>query len=506
MKNIYKLLISRKATFILVVVFSVLACDDRWTEMNTDPNRISDLPDEYLFTNAVRQTFRNELSSFEVDFGGQYSHIWVSSNWVREADKFLDYNAQGDRAEYIFSGIYNGPVRNINEVLKITESGAKYENAVHFAQATVIKVANLAKMVDLFGDVPYSQAGMGKYNILKPVYDKQNAIYDDMLKNMKDSVNVLKSASSDQAYTSKEDPLYSGNIGNWARFANSLRLRIAMRARNTDVAKYNTVIQECLQLPLIETNQQSATLQCWNSENGELYNPWNNYYIDISSGTYVLNFSELFINTLKNTNDPRLPFFASKNTQGQYVGMPNGLTDEYYPAWNRSNTSVPTAQFFAKDQSMFFMSAAEIWLLRAELALDGIGGSNSNEMYQNGIKLAMAQWKINVTEIDKYISTEKEATLYGDKTNKVRQISTQLWISFAPNGFEAWSTMRRTGYPAIPVRDDVRTSKGHTNGVLPSRIKYPYTVEKSVNGENLANAISSMGADKIDLKLWWNKK
>jgi hypothetical protein len=127
-------------------------------------------------------------------------------------------------------------------------------------------------------------------------------------------------------------------------------------------------------------------------------------------------------------------------------------------------------------------------------------------MYQIGIKRAMEQWGIKATDIQNYIADEQEATLFGDKNNKIRQIATQIWISFVPNAFESWSTIRRTGYPLLPVRDGVVLSKGVTNGVMPSRIKYPYTVEKGVNGENLEQAITNMGGDKIDIKLWWNKR
>ncbi|HRX12741.1 MAG TPA: SusD/RagB family nutrient-binding outer membrane lipoprotein, partial [Draconibacterium sp.] len=80
------------------------------------------------------------------------------------------------------------------------------------------------------------------------------------------------------------------------------------------------------------------------------------------------------------------------------------------------------------------------------------------------------------------------------------------WISFVPNAFESWSTIRRTGYPEIPVRTSESLSKGVTNGLMPSRILYPYTVEKAVNGENLQQAVTNMGGDKIDIKLWWSKK
>jgi hypothetical protein len=507
MKNTGKYSLKGKAVLLILFVFmGMVSCNDRWAEMNTDPNRVSVMPDEYLFTTAVKQTFKTQIDRFEVDFGGQYAHIWVSNNWVREADKYLDYLAQGDIAERVFNGMYNEPIRNINEVLVLTGEGGAFENKMRNAQARIIAVVNFSRLTDLFGDIPYFEGGMGKYDILKPKYDKQVDIYNDMLNKLKECITVLKSGNASDAYPAGEDPLYDGTLDNWIRFANSMRLRVAMRARNVDPAKYNTIITECLSQPLIETNLQNATLTCWDSENGDLYNPWNNYYTDVSNGTFILNFSEKFINTLTETNDPRLPFFATKNKQGKYVGMPNGLNDEYYAAWNRSNTAMPTADFFAKDQPMFLMTAAEIWLLRAEAALDGMGSGNSNEMYQTGIKLAMSQWNIGNSEIQNYIANEKEATLYGDKNNTISQIATQLWISFVPNAFEAWSTIRRTGYPELPVRDGEILSKGVTNGVLPSRIKYPYTVEKGVNGDNLQNAITSMGGDKIDIKLWWNKK
>ena len=85
-----------------------------------------------------------------------------------------------------------------------------------------------------------------------------------------------------------------------------------------------------------------------------------------------------------------------------------------------------------------------------------------------------------------------------------RQIATQLWISFVPNTFEGWTTIRRTGYPVIEQRTSDMYSKGVTDGYMPTRLKYPFTVEASVNGVNQQAAIENMGGDKIDLQLWWD--
>jgi hypothetical protein len=219
-----------------------------------------------------------------------------------------------------------------------------------------------------------------------------------------------------------------------------------------------------------------------------------------------MNWGEKFITALVETKDPRLPFFATKTNESEYQGMPNGLSDLYYAGWSRANSSLATEQFLARDQPMYLMSASEIYLLRAEAALFGLGDGDPNQLYQKGIEMAMGQWNINDSLVADYLANEPEASLNGDSENMFRQIATQLWISFVPNAFESWTTIRRTGYPVMEQRTSDMYSKGVTDGYMPSRIKYPFTVERSVNGANQDAAIANMGGDEIDLKLWWDKR
>lgn len=494
-----------KRLLVLLITLSMLpACDERWEEMNTDPNQLSTLPDEYLFTNAVRQSFRDQYERFDIDFGGQYAHIWVGDNWNREVDKYNDIHSQGDIAERIFHGIYNGPIRNIVEVLQMTGPGGDYENPVRNAQATIIATLNFSRMTDFYGDIPYFEGGMGKYGILKPEYDAQEVIYSDMVARLLDAIVVLKSASDSDIYSGAEDPLFAGDRDKWIRFANSLRLRLAMHARFADPATYNSVIDECLGEALIEDNSQNAALEMQDSDNPDLYNPWHNKIIDYNSGIYTLNWAELFITSLEDMNDPRLPFFATKTNADAYLGMPNGLTDTYYSGWSRANSSLAAEQFLAKDQPMYMMTASEIYLLRAEAALFGLGQGDPNQLYQAGIEMAMDQWNIEDSLVVEFLASEAEASLYGDQENMFRQIATQLWISFVPNTFEGWTTIRRTGYPVIAQRTSDMYSKGVTDGYMPVRLNYPFTVEKSVNGANQDAAIANMGGNEIDLQLWWD--
>ena len=492
---------------LLVLVSALIlfpACDERWEEMNTDPNQLSSLPDEYLFTNAVRGTFREYMDRFDMDYGGQYAHMWVSNNWNREVDKYNDIQSQGDISERIFKAIYNGPIRNIVEVLQLTGTGGEFENPARYAQASIIATLNFSRMTDFFGDIPYFEGGMGKYDILKPSYDDQEVIYDDMVSRLQEAILVLESASDSEIYPGAEDPIFAGDRDKWIRFANSLRLRLAMHARFADPGKYNSVIDECLQEDLIEDNSQNVKLEMQDSENGDLYNPWYNKIIDYQGNIYTLNWSEKFIDILLDSNDPRLPFYATTNSTGEYIGMPNGLNDTYYSGWSRANSSLATEEFLARDQPMYMMCASEIYLLRAEAALFGLGPGNASELYQTGIEMSMDQWNIADSLVAEYLANEAEASLFGDQENSFRQIATQLWISFAPNAFESWTTIRRTGYPLIEQRTPDRYSMGVTDGYMPTRINYPSTVERSVNQENLDAAIANMGGDEIDLRLWWD--
>ena len=507
-----KILIHTIKSFKIILVLSIvltglISCSERWEEMNTDPNRITDIPDEYLFTSAVRGMFNDARINIHAYFGGQYGHVFISNNWVREIDKYNGFGTN-DFSESVFDLIYKSSIRNAVEVLKLTSEGESYENKWHNAQAQIIAIVSFSKLTDMFGDIPYSEAGMAKYGIEEPVYDRQEDIYSDMLEGLNNCINTLSEADAEKnIYASNIDPIFQADIDKWIRFANSYRLHLAMRARFADPGKYEPIIAECLSLPLIESNDQNPTLEN-SGGNSELYNPWYWIWQSSQEGVFDLLWSEKFITTLNDNNDPRLSFFATKNPDGEYLGMPNGMTVEAFSSWNKKNTSIPSGDFFAIDQPTYLITSAQIWLLRAEAALFNINGTggDANVMYQYAIGEAMEQWNIDLDSIDNYLATEPEATLYGDQENMFRQISTQMWICSVPNAFESWCTIRRTGYPIIEQRTDPNLSQGITNGFMPSRVSYPVTKERTINGENLDEAISRLpgGEDKVDAKVWWD--
>jgi len=506
-KNLTVMKTLRNILILALILTGLTNCEERWEEMNTDPNRLTDLPDEYLFTSAVRGAFNDASGNIQVNFGGQYAHVYISNNWVREIDKY-DEIWNHDYAEHIFSGVYNSSIRNVVEVIKLTSEGEKYENRWRNVQAQIIGIISFSRLTDIYGDIPYTEGGMAKYGIEEPVYDTQEFIYNDMVERLDNCITVLEeSGAAANIYPADLDPIFKGDLDKWIRFANSYRLHLAMRARFADPDLYEPVITECLSRSLIESNDQNPTLETSDSHS-DLYNPWYWNWLSSQEGIYNLVWAEKFITTLEETNDPRLSFFASKNSDGIYLGMPNGMTDEAFSAFNKKNASIPSGEFFAADQPIYMLTTAQIWLLRAETALFNINGASgdANLMYQTAIRLAMEQWNIDSDSIDTYLANEAEATLFGDQENMFRQISTQMWIASIPNAFESWCTIRRTGYPVITRRTSPLLSPGVTDGYMPSRVRYPVTKEKSINGENRQEAIDRLpgGEDNIDTRLWWD--
>ena len=158
-----------------------------------------------------------------------------------------------------------------------------------------------------------------------------------MMNQLRDAIEVLKTADPAMGYVGA-DPVYDNNLTKWTRFANSLRLRLAMRTRFVEPANSSAVITECMAEEFIENNDGNFGLKYQESENPELYNPW--YDVRKHQNWKM---SDKFVEWLKSTNDPRLITFVdttaapesikdlltvlmirnSQNTSGMISQIPN---------------------------------------------------------------------------------------------------------------------------------------------------------------------------------------
>ncbi|HUH47156.1 MAG TPA: SusD/RagB family nutrient-binding outer membrane lipoprotein [Arenibacter sp.] len=489
MKNIKNTLLTTIVALIIGLGF--FSCEKHLDDIRDNPNAVTKLDDAALFTKAVRSLILGTTDQSVYRFAGQYAHYFVSGSTARLPDQYGD--GFDENYNEMFSGMYGGTIRHIEEVLDIT-SAPETKNEVRHAIADVIAVLGYARITDAFGDIPYTEGGKGKSeNILRPKYDTQEFIYKDMIKRLGNSINILKSADPAMAYPNS-DPLFNNDLEKWVRFANSVRLRLAMRIRDADNALSQQTVSQCLAEPLMEENGHNATM-IQTEGNG---NDWFTY----RTGYPNIKMSTKLIDQLESTNDPRLSIYVSQDGEGNYTGIANGLTDVAFGKANFAIKSDIGVALSSKDSKLYLMNAAEVWFLRAEAALAyNNDPASANDLYRTGIETSLEQWKVENTDITAFMASPI-ASLSGSSAEE--QIGTQMWLALTPNFYESWSYLRRTGYPIIADRTDPDLAKGATNGVLPTRFLYS-SFELSSNSENVSEAISRQGGNKIDVPVWWDK-
>ena len=489
MQSIYKTI--KKTAAVTVSGILLLSCEGHLEDLYDNPNAVTNIDDAALFTKAVRSLFQGTTDNGSSHFAGMYAHYYVAGSTWRAPDQYGDGHDQDYNS--IMNEGYGGTIRHIEEVLELTSTSGT-QNNVRNALAHIIAVLGYAKITDGFGDIPYSEGGKGKsQDILLPKYDSQESIYKDLILRLTNSINVLKTADPAMAYPNS-DPIYNNDLKKWVRFANSVRLRLAMRLRYVDTDLSRSIVSQCMSEPLMETPEHDAYM----IETEGTGNAW----FTRRTGFPSIKMSTFLIDQLQTTNDPRLSVFVSKDANGEYSGIVNGLTDQAFGNSNFANLSDMGLALSSPESKLYMMTAAETWLLRAEAALvyddDPV---TANTLYRQGIEASLHQWEVNDAEISSFMATSA-ATLSG--VNDEEQIGVQMWLALTPNYFEGWSHIRRTGYPVIPVRTSEDVSKGATNGIMPNRFMYP-SFELGANSTNVQEAISRQGTNKIDTKVWWDK-
>lgn len=531
-----------------VALISILlfSCTKRFEEYNTNPNNATeeDLQKDNLFLGA----FFVKMIQSVFPFGGTGS---ISTNAYQNVqnlcgDAYGGYNGQthnwsaaGDGLTYnfdlgwngsAFSLFYTGVMGNWNMVKQRTEK--EYPDL--YAVAQIIKIYAAQRTTDMYGPMPYSRAGTG----IGSPYDAQKDIYLSFFNELDSAILVLKPYAAQGANPLRLfDDVYSGNYNQWIKFANSLKLKIAMRIAYAEPA-------------LARQHAEAAV----NDERGVILNNADNAIIRGAEGS-----ARSYNNPLKGLTDDYNEARMSANMESFLTGYKDPRLDKLFkPATNptdqtntqprdpkvylgiRSGIQISDAQArqyvsYSKlrtDFQIVWMPAAETWFLRAEGALRGWNMKGSvKELYETGIQKSFEQWSAG--DATAYLQDEKSLPApYADQENtansvgrgaglstvtikwdeaanfetKLERIITQKWIALYPNGQEAWSEFRRTRYPKLfPVM--VNNSGGTINTATQiRRIPYPEG-EGRTNTENYTKGTTLLGGpDNGGTKLWWDKK
>lgn len=455
-------------------------CDDGLTDLNVNPNAPDRATAEQLFANGLEASISRVF--------GAGLHMDLTALWVQHYAEHLYtiedvFTVSDDAISGHWSNFYVGPQQDFQEVI---EKSQEAERPNMIAMGTIMQQWTYHVMTDLWGDIGYSEALQGRDpeagNL--PKLDSQAGVYEGVLTGLASAATALDPAG----YTPDDaDLIYDGDVDQWRKLANSLRLRIAMRLSEVDPSNASTEFAAALAAGVFESNADNATLTYVDDE----VNVHPLYAYQRSRDDHTI--SATMVDTLSSYNDPRLPVYATSNGDGAFVGMPNGtMQDPPLDAISRIGT-----HFTRPDASAVLMGYAEVLFLQAEAAERGWIAADAASLYADGITAAMQELGIDQAEIDEYLGRSQVA--YEAGAAGLEQIALQKWIALFGNGPEAWAEWRRTGMPALVAGPDALN-----DGLVPVRLPYPQS-EMFRNADNLQEAITRQEGASLNDAVWWDK-
>lgn len=505
-----------------VLTFLASSCIDYEDNVNPNWANEDDMKVDNLKTGAFFQQMQTRV--ILVALGGKLSSDYQISRNLSH-DLFAGYagstlGAFNNHNQYIWQ---NGWVNaTFNEAYTGIMSPWKSINDIAIAQdrediaaiANIVKVAGMHPIADTFGPIPY--INYGKSN----TYDSLEDVYKKFFEELDNAIDVLSPvAASGSKMLSDYDLVYGGNVTNWVKFANTLRLRLALRVVYADEALAKAEADKSFACPygFIEAKNERAELS---TTLATYENPL--YIIDYEFNKGDTRVGASIVEIMKQFGDPRMSKYFVALADGSYQGCPLGING------NQARYQQETCHFNVTKFStpMVWMTAAESYFLRAEAALRGWNaGGDAKSFYERGVTVACEEcdaatgsYLASTATLDKYsdpisgfsYTFNSTATPAWDDAasfeGKLERIATQRWINAFPNGAEGWSIVRRTGYP-----DLINVMNNGSNNTVDSDLgprRLPFCQqEKDNNPEGVSAGVAALGgADNAGTRLWWDKK
>lgn len=475
--------------------------------------------------NTVMPRYWN-LYVFQLPTLGTYSQLFGYTASTGRYEQTTAYSQ--NRWQYY----YTAPFASYAELIKFyntLSSPEDIEGYNLFVQTSkVFLYDQTTQMIDMWGDIPFSEAGQVISSggiITNGKYDDQQELYNQFIDDLKviaDYLNSYQESSYYKQMFDKADILNTGDLEKWKIYANSLRLRLAMRISYADESKAKQVVSEILSnpsaYPIVSDIDNSIKID---ARGAELRSVVGVDGIKNSFEAGGFNYAPgHIINKLMNpSSDPRLKVLFSKNAEGKYLGLDPNLDQKTQDDQINSNliSRIDSATFSRNDKFPgIVITPAEVSFLKAEANERwGIGQSAKSE-YEKGIRQSIEFWYyINALNdnadgtsyVPKTKPTESEINTFlshsliayaGSQEEKLEKIATQNWANFTViQAQHAWAEYRRTGYPKLEFQTD-RSSQ--QSPLPPTRLLYPEN-ERTYNAENY-EAVRSK--DKLDVKVFWD--
>jgi hypothetical protein len=483
------------AKYILIFIAGIIftSCSENWLDVNTDPNKPSDVTPELVLPAAEISLVSQITVRYNIA-GGMWAQFWTqnpTSNQYKQFDAY-DINATTLDAEWM--ELYSGTLKELQQIKKVSKENQEWRM---YLIAAALQAYTFQYLADLYDKIPYTEALKADEGIIAPKYDDASVVYDSIIQDLDFALSKDLSKFTSPV---NGDFIFNGNAQMWVKFANTLKLRIYLRQWKVRSAVAQAGIQK-----LFNENAafltEDAKIDVFQDEKGKGNPLYESDRRELNTKQNI-RASQTFISFLTSANDTdeRIGYYFEKGTSGQYLGNPQGDFNKNITADEANKISL--ARILATDPAYLF-SAAESYFLQAEAKLRlNYSIAEVKDLYDQGVLAAFARFGLNGS---RYIQTGGKYEF--NNTEPLKSIITQKWAALAGiNGMEAYIEHLRTGIPkrsSVPVTDGSYIPGEFTHpiqsvlpvGQYPRRLIFPDSERKS--NKNTPAEV------KVTVPTWW---
>lgn len=474
----------KKISILFLVLTSLMlgSCTKDFEDMNTDKKNPSNVDGAFLFSNAEKELM-DQVSNTNVNLNvwKLFSQYWTETTYTDEANYDIVNRTIPDNT---FRTYYVYVLKPLEEAKRLiaeqdlvgAETEVTRQNKEYIIDILEIYVYH--NLVNIFGDVPYTEALSTDFP--NPKYDDAATIYADLLTRLETISNGLD--ETDMSFGGA-DIFYGGDVAAWKKFANSLRLKIAINLADVDAAKAQSNVEAAVSAGVFTSAADDALF----AYQGNTPNT-NPLYEDlVLSGRKDFVPANTIMDLMEGLNDPRMDAYFQDKIDGEWVPGTYGASNAY------SNTSHINDAIQVADFPGILMTYSEVEFYIAEAAARGYSvGQTAEEAYNAAITASFDFW--GVAGAADYI-----ATVPYSQDNWRESIGNQAYIAFYTRGLVEYNEYRRLDFPVMNVAPGAVTG-----GPVPTRFTYPIN-EQTLNANSYYDAAQAIGGDDLLTKLFWDK-
>jgi hypothetical protein len=506
----------------LALLTLVSGCD--LAKMNNNPNATSTADLDALLANAQRDISSNFYDDEYMMRGSNLLAQYTTQNFYPSESTYSAFPKPWGTPVTSGAGIReSGPYVSLGDLERIRQIAANPDNFDvtiaetqdldnYDAVAAITQTFVFHRLTDFYGDIPYTEALKGSENF-SPAYTPQSEIYPALLNTLDDAIAKIDTDAPGPG----GDVIYEGDMSKWVKFANSLKLRIAMRMVDANPQVAEPVLSNAdVYADAMQSNADNAYFAFMTSAE---------HQSDIYENRFVakrddFDASDRFVDAMMQygTNDPRMATYFTETNDGTYRGFPFGLqqadAQSLYSSFPTERFSRPGERLVRADAQAMWMNYDEVLFIRAEAADRGLIGGNPVNLLEDAMRASMRWWDADDTSAQ--ANTYINAVTAEAGSDFTQILGEQKWIALYFQGLQGWSEWRRLdfeGWITPPTGGNQGAYAQSGESGVPLRYDYPQS-ELSVNESNVADAAMSQfgGSDPAAAleaetplqRVWWD--